>query len=532
MLRAPYVLLALAACVDPNREPLNEGDLSWEPCPLRFDGKGPPSQCVTTEMPLRWSDPSGEQIDLFAQRWLAGKDSSRAIWMLPGGPGQSGAVYESYVKDLARELPDTDIYLFEHRGVGRSTRLSCPEEESPSSEDGIDVSLSEWPSCLASVGSEWGDDLSAFSSVEAAHDLAEWVSLANSDQQTFVYGGSYGTTLAHRFLQRYPDRVDGVILDSIAIDVDHRVYDTEYDAVGRELLALCAEDKRCSKDLGDDPVQTALDAIAFVRDGGCDIVDEATLRNGAGAFLADASLRGFAPALFSRSLRCSEGDKADLERLIQLFVDREPHYTETLYSPVLFRNIELSEQWPEPWPELAALEEADAQTAFSFSIGPSSRPLLDLWPRYPWDPESDGALAVTDAPILMLQGGLDPQTPAHRTDAARAALDGPGQHFVFFPQGAHVLLGSTPGRGGDCATRLLADFLDDPLASPDTSCVETIDPVDFDGQPLTSTVLMGGCSRYGRGCGGGRAGLPAAALLALVWATRSARTGPKRRAAQ
>ena len=163
-------LLALAACVDPNREPLNEGDLSWEPCPLRFDGKGPPSQCVTTEMPLRWSDPSGEQIDLFAQRWLAGKDSSRAIWMLPGGPGQSGAVYESYVKDLARELPDTDIYLFEHRGVGRSTRLSCPEEESPSSEDGIDVSLSEWPSCLASVGSEWGDDLSAFSSVEAAHD--------------------------------------------------------------------------------------------------------------------------------------------------------------------------------------------------------------------------------------------------------------------------------------------------------------------------------------------------------------------------
>lgn len=521
-MRSLLVAGLVAGCSNPNGEPLTEGDVAWEPCALQVDGKGPTTQCATTEMPLWWDDPEGERIELFAQRHLA-RDGRRVLWMLPGGPGQTGAVYESYVKDLAGTLKDTDVYVFEHRGVGRSTRLSCPDQEDPGSDDGIDVSLAEWPDCLAAARAEWGDDLAAFSSRAAADDLAEWIRLTADGREVFVYGGSYGTTLAHRFLQHHPDLADGVILDSIAIDVDHRVYDTEYDAVGRELLALCAEDERCAEAMGDDPVQTASDAIVSVREGGCDAVDEGTLRNGAGAFLADATLRGFAPALFSRSLRCNEDDQEDLDRLIGLFLDRDPHYTETLYSPILFRNIELSEQWPEPWPSLEELEAADAATSFSFSLGPSSRPLLDLWPRYPWDRAVDDALAETDTPMLMLQGGLDPQTPVHRTAAVEAHFTAPGQHFVTFPQGTHILLGSTPGRGGDCATRLLEGFLDDPLAEPDVSCVDTVDPVDFDGQPLTSALLMGGCSRYGKGCGGNRASAAGLVGLAVLGIARGRR---------
>jgi pimeloyl-ACP methyl ester carboxylesterase len=403
--------------------------------------------------------------------------------------------------------------------VGRSTRLGCPVQEDPTSEEGVDVSGAEWPACLEAVQAEWGADLAAFTSAAAADDLAEWIRLTAADRPAFVYGGSYGTTLGHRFLQRHPDLADGVILDSLAIDVDHRVYDAEFDAVGRELLALCADDERCNEALEQDPVATAEAARDSVADGQCAAVDAETLRKGAGAFLADSTLRGFAPALFARSGRCNAEDQADIERLISLFLDRAPHYTETLYSPVLFRNIELSEQWPEPWPTLEELETTDRDALFSFGLGPSGRPLLDIWPRYPWDPEVDGALAVTETPVLLLQGGLDPQTPPHRAEAARAHFTGPGQHFVDFPFGTHILLGSTPGRGGDCATRLLADFLDDPLEAPDTSCVDTVKAVDFDGQPLTSALLMGGCSRYGAGCGGRKA-LPLVLLLPLVFAVR------------
>jgi pimeloyl-ACP methyl ester carboxylesterase len=517
--------MAAAGCADPNRRPVTDGDVAWETCALQADGDGPPTQCATVEMPLWWDDPDAGSIELFAQRHLSGADDARVLWMLPGGPGQTGAVFESYVKALARELPRTDLYVFEHRGVGRSTRLSCPDAEDVGSDDGIDVTLDEWPGCIEHVVAEWGDDLAAFSSTEAAHDLAEWIRLTASGREVFVYGGSYGTTLGHRFLQHHDDLVDGVILDSLALDVDHRVYDAEFDDVGRELLARCAEDERCVEALGDDPEATATAAMAAVREAPCGVVDADTLRLGAGAFLADPSLRGFAPSLFSRALRCNADDQADLDRLVGLFTDRDPHYTEILSSPVLYRNIELSEQWPEPWPtaeELGATQEA---ALFGLDIGPDSRVLLETWPRYPWERAVDDALAVTDTPVLLFHGGLDPQTPAPRSEAAFAHFDGPGQHGVFFPDAAHIVLRATPGPGGDCATRLLRGFLDDPLAEPDTSCVDGVRPLDFDGQPLTSALLMGGCSRYGEGCDGGKASaLPLLALLGL--ARRRARTYP------
>jgi hypothetical protein len=104
----------------------------------------------------------------------------------------------------------------------------------------------------------------------------------------------------------------------------------------------------------------------------------------------------------------------------------------------------------------------------------------------------------------MLQGGLDQPTPPWRTDAAREHFVAPGQHFVDFPEGTHILLGSTPAKGGDCATQLLAAFLDDPMAEPDTSCVDAIEPIRFTGEGLKSKLLLTDCSRYGNGCGGRR----------------------------
>ncbi|MCB9675754.1 MAG: alpha/beta fold hydrolase [Alphaproteobacteria bacterium] len=493
--------LALGACGDPNRDGRVEGEVAWEPCPLQVDGKGQPTQCATIEVPLWWDAPGGATIELFAQRHLSAR-GERVLWMLPGGPGQTGAVYETYVKSLARALPDTDLYVFEHRGVGRSTRLSCPVQEDPDSEEGIDVSAAEWPGCLDAVVAEWGDDLAAFSSAAAADDLAAWIDATADGREVFVYGASYGTTLAHRFLQRHDDRVDGVILDSLALDVDHRVYDAEFDAVARQVLELCGDDDRCAEALGDDPEARAEEVRDAVADGGCAAIDSETLRMGAAAFASDSSLRGFAPALFHRAGRCTEDDIADLERLIALFRDRPPHYTETLYSPILFANIELSEQWPEPWPDLASLEAVQRDALFSFQVGTSQRPLLDTWPRYAFDPAVDGALADTAVPLLMLHGDLDPLTPPRRADGAEAHFVGPGQHMVRFPLGTHVLLGSTPGRGGDCATRLITAFLDDPLAAPDASCVESQRAIDFDGQGLTSWLLFSDCSRYGNGCGG------------------------------
>ncbi|MEQ1568670.1 MAG: hypothetical protein ABMA64_23730 [Myxococcota bacterium] len=147
-MRLPFVPLALAACSNANRGSVVQGGVGWERCPLQVDGKGPPTQCATVDVPLWPDEPDGPTIELFAQRHLARGGGDRVLWLLPGGPGQTGAVYESFVEDLDHALPHTDLYLFEHRGVGRSTRLGCPDQEDPASDGGIDVTGDEWPACL------------------------------------------------------------------------------------------------------------------------------------------------------------------------------------------------------------------------------------------------------------------------------------------------------------------------------------------------------------------------------------------------
>lgn len=525
----PLVALLLAvsaSCHDPNADPADDGGIDWQTCPLYVEGKDKPlAQCATVAVPLRHDAPDGDTVELFVQRRL-GDGATRQVWMLAGGPGQPGSVFEGYIDDLSRADPATDWYTLDHRGVGRSTRLSCPDAEDPDSADGIDVAADEWPGCLAALEAEWGEDLAAFSSTEAARDLEALITRTEAGD-VFVYGGSYGTTLAHRFLQRFPDRVDGVVLDSVAIDVDHRVYDAEYDAVGREFMAFCAADKVCAEALGDDPYTQAKEVLAAMADGHCpDVaVDADGLREAAGAFLPDVSMRGFIPALFARVDRCTDDDVEELNRLVALFTDRPDHYIELQTSPALFANIELSEQWPEPWPDPAALEGVVAEAVFSFGLGPRQRPLLDVWPRYA---APDAALAVTDTPMLILQGGLDPQTPLARTLALADHFDGAAQHLVVFPTGGHLLLGASAGRGGDCATALMLDFLDDPTAPPEASCAETAAEPKFRGQGLTSQLLFTDWSRYG-GCGcdggGGGAGWAAAGLLVALRRRRSGSPG-------
>jgi pimeloyl-ACP methyl ester carboxylesterase len=494
----------LTACSDPNDD-VPDG---WEACPLSVDKEGRrPAQCATIDVPLDWDDPEGPTIEVYAKRRLGQADArDKQVWMLAGGPGQPASVYDFFVPDLEDLDPTVDWYLMDHRGVGHSTRLGCAAEDDDS-DGGLDITDAEWPDCLAEVQAGWGDGLQHFTTTAAARDLEAWMTHADADQDVFVYGGSYGTTLAHRFLQVFPDRVDGVVLDSVAVDVDHRVYDAEFDGVGGAFLDdLCAADEACSDHLGSTPSSRARDIVRAVDEGHCsEAIDGDTLRNGLAAFLPDASLRGFVPALLWRAERCDEEDRADLERLISLFTDREPHYTEREHSDVLFANIELSEQWPEPWPTLEEVEQDYADAVFSFGIGPAQRPLLDIWPRYS-DPLT-GQIAVTDTPILVLQGGMDPQTPPWRTEPLAEAWDGPGQHYVAFPEGGHILVGSTRAGGEDCASRLVLDFFADPGTAPDDSCVADVEPVRFEGEILKSKLLLGAWDRYddpGCGCASGR----------------------------
>ena len=59
--------------------------IDWEPCDPGFE-------CAKVPVPLDWSDPTGEQIELAVIRYPATKPDERigSMFFNPGGPGDTG----------------------------------------------------------------------------------------------------------------------------------------------------------------------------------------------------------------------------------------------------------------------------------------------------------------------------------------------------------------------------------------------------------------------------------------------------------
>src|SRR5262245_15493686 len=123
MLRHLATVLLIGACstdpVDPPSPPV------WEPCSLYSDGHGPSAECARPIVPAYWNDPGAGTIELFVKRYGGG---GTQVWLLNGGPGGSGSDFEPLAEALVREAPDLQIYMLDHRGTGRSSRLGCAAE--------------------------------------------------------------------------------------------------------------------------------------------------------------------------------------------------------------------------------------------------------------------------------------------------------------------------------------------------------------------------------------------------------------------
>lgn len=166
----------------------------------------------------RRKNPSGPTIDMFVKRYKPkGGKSLRAVWFLhKGAQGPRDTYSKGFPNRIETKFPDVDFYMPDHRGTGKSTRLGCAVQEASDSEGGIAITDAEWPACLADVKAREGGRLPFFNVTNAANDLGVMIARTKPEgQPVFVYGVSYGTYWAHRYLQLYPNQANGVVFDSI-----------------------------------------------------------------------------------------------------------------------------------------------------------------------------------------------------------------------------------------------------------------------------------------------------------------------------
>ncbi|NMO18812.1 alpha/beta fold hydrolase [Pyxidicoccus fallax] len=402
------------------------------------------SLCARFSAPLDYADPSRERIELFVRKFPAPGRSAGQVWLVAGGPGESGASFYPLLKTLRASFPGYDLLIPDHRGTGFSSRL-CQKEEAADSEGGAALEGAEWATCFEALESD-SKRTRAFTITHSAHDLRALMERYSAGRQTWLYGVSYGTQLVLRMMTVAPPRrLDGIVLDSLVPpetteqwDLSHR--SAVVDEVGRAVLAHCDADPGCRARLGGSAV-TAMQ----------ELVDDPKLSAAVpggrpklffGALLDGPELRARIPLVLA-GLR-----GGDLEPLRQVQQDLEAlgaqfdGFPQSSLSIPLVSVISASENNARPSLTQAQVEAEAARFLFVSSLPGQLVGRTSLaYPRDEWFGRSPAALP----PVLVLQGDMDPKTPLAGAQAhIRLLPKAAGVNLFTVKGGPHFLLFTAP----------------------------------------------------------------------------------------
>jgi len=437
---------------------------AFRACP----GEGRGATCARVPVPL---DRSGRQpgtVRLRALRFAARgrpRGERRAAIYLSGGPGGAGLFEARFgLPELASLRSRYDLVAFDQRGTGASGLLRCPELER-------DLRLRS-TRAAARCAERIGPRRALYTTRTSVEDL-EAIRAAVGAERVLLFGVSYGTKLAVAYAKAHPDRVERLILDSVADpdDADPFALDV-YRAMAPSLAALCpARCRGVSADPGAD--LAALVAALRARPLRGTVVSARGKRRrrslgplAISDVLFDADyapiLRAAVPAAVRAALR---GDATPLLRLQELARPLSDFGPARLFSPGRYAAV--CEETPLPWGRGAPFAEREpaAERAaaalgpaafFPFDFATARADEIDLclrWPEAPEPPVLAGG-GYPDVPVLLLQGEADLRTPPEAS--ARVAARFPRAIRIVVGGVGHAVLASDPS---GCARRRLATWL-------------------------------------------------------------------------
>ncbi|MEY3406984.1 MAG: hypothetical protein RL038_45 [Actinomycetota bacterium] len=182
-----------------------------------------------------------------------------ALFMNPGGPGQSGITHLQSAA-LPSELRDAyDIIGVDPRGVGSSSPVRCSDELDLRSyfEYPFDVANAAEAAELEKASTEFYADCIeknphwwAIGTENVVRDFELLRQILTPEAKFNFIGHSYGTTLAGRYISEFPEHVGRIVLDSPVKpddgEVETQIQQSESLAAARtRIFEKCAADDSC-----------------------------------------------------------------------------------------------------------------------------------------------------------------------------------------------------------------------------------------------------------------------------------------------
>ena len=407
----------------------------------------------------------------FAADVPAGKPVKGTVWLVAGGPGESGASFYSLLPTLRRSFPGFEFMIPDHRGTGHSSRL-CKVEESEQSPGGRALAGAEWGSCFTGINL-MPEYVAQFSITMAARDLKALIEGERSTGHkhtkppVYVYSVSYGTQLVLRTLQLGPLPVQGVIFDSLVPPQTDARWDLSQrsqvvNQVGMQVLSNCDADPACHAALGE-PAATLYRRVLDKAQADPTVlakIPSKNLKNFLGGMLDVPAARTRIAYLLRDLDRGGETELAAVRATLTQAAASLGSYPQSPLSIPLVSIISNSENNLQPslrpgW-TAADIEHDEADLLFT---SPLPRILLGGGlPTYARD-SYFGALPAKVPTMLVLQGTLDPKTPHAGAQAQVQALTQSKAGKVALStvhNATHFILWTAPACFEQASTRFIA----------------------------------------------------------------------------
>jgi pimeloyl-ACP methyl ester carboxylesterase len=432
-------------------------------CPAGFT-------CEVVAVPRDHADPGAGTLPLTVARHDASAGAGKPLLLaFVGGPG-GAAIPQApwFAEDFAPALSRYQLVVFDPRGTG-ATAVRCPSRQRIGEYAPLRSFVSATERCGRRLGGAAGD----YQTAATVADI-EAIRATLGAERVAIYGVSYGTNVAQRYLLAHPQRLEALVLDSVVgpggLDPFSR---STFRAVRRVMRALqpgtVARTRKLLRRLRHAPLRGSI----VGGDGKREPVELDDALDLLYIFLAGDSrptYRHEYPAAVRAALK---GHPAALLRLHAGLAETQPLPPSTtsdgLYAATTCTDTRLP--YPldsDPADRRAAIGSAlaaiprrlarpfDRATVLRSSLAAICR----RWPALPLEPQSvpDAYPAV---PTLLLSGSSDTSTPV--ADARAVASRIPGSTLITLAGTGHAVIASdASGCALDAANRLLLGRTDLP----------------------------------------------------------------------